>query len=98
MPDTAIPGRTPSAPTLDERALARALSGHHFIGGRFVPAASGKTFPVINPATGEQVAEAALGDAADVANAVEVAAKAQRSGRACRRASAARWWANARGC
>ena len=77
MPDTAPPGRTPAAPTRDERALARALSGHHFIGGRFVPPASGRTFPVVNPATGEQVAEAALGDAADVANAVEVAAKAQ---------------------
>jgi acyl-CoA reductase-like NAD-dependent aldehyde dehydrogenase len=78
MPDTVIPGRTPSAPTLDEKALARALSGHHFIGGRFVPAASGRTFPIVNPATGEQVAEAALGDAADVAIAVEVAAKAQK--------------------
>jgi acyl-CoA reductase-like NAD-dependent aldehyde dehydrogenase len=78
MPDTVIPGRTPSAPTLDEKALARALSGHHFVGGRFVPAASGRTFPIVNPATGEQVAEAALGDAADVANAVEVAAKAQK--------------------
>lgn len=77
MPDTAVPGRTPSAPTLDERALARALSGHHFIGGRLVPAASGRTFPIVNPATGEQVAEAALGDATDVAAAVEVAAKAQ---------------------
>jgi acyl-CoA reductase-like NAD-dependent aldehyde dehydrogenase len=78
MPDTVVPGRTPSAPTLDEKALARALSGHHFIGGRFVPAASGRTFPIVNPATGEQVAEAALGDAADVAIAVEVAAKAQK--------------------
>jgi acyl-CoA reductase-like NAD-dependent aldehyde dehydrogenase len=77
MPDTAVPGRTPSAPTRDERALARALSGHHVIGGRLVPAVSGKTFPVANPATGEQVAEAALGDAADVAAAVAAAAKAQ---------------------
>lgn len=78
MPDALLPARTPAAPTLEERALARALSGHHFIGGRFVPANSGGTFPIINPATGEQIAEAALGDAVDVANAVEVAARAQK--------------------
>ncbi len=59
-------------------ALARALSGKHFIGGRFVPAASGRTFPVVNPATGAEVARAAEGDAADVAAAVEDAARAQK--------------------
>ena len=69
---------TPQEPTLDERALARALSGHHYIGGRFVPARSGKTFAVVNPATGETIAEAAEGDAADVDAAVEVAAAAQK--------------------
>ncbi|GAN78009.1 aldehyde/betaine dehydrogenase [Acidisphaera rubrifaciens HS-AP3] len=63
---------------MDERALARALSGHHYIGGRFVPARSGKTFAVVNPATGETIAEAAEGDAADVDAAVEVAAAAQK--------------------
>jgi acyl-CoA reductase-like NAD-dependent aldehyde dehydrogenase len=72
------PHHTPSEPTLDERALARALSGHHFIGGQFVPAVSGKTFPIVNPATGEEVAQAAEGDAADVEAAVENAAKAQK--------------------
>ena len=51
------------APTLDERALARALSGQHLIGGRFVPARSGKTFAVVNPATGEEIGRAAEGDA-----------------------------------
>jgi acyl-CoA reductase-like NAD-dependent aldehyde dehydrogenase len=71
------PNPTPDAPTLDERALARALSGVHLIGGRLVPARSGATFPVVNPATGEQVAEAALGDAADVEAAVADAAEAQ---------------------
>ena len=75
MLDHAGPGQTP---ILDEKALARALSGVHFIGGRFVPAASGKTFAVVNPATGEQIGEAAEGDAADVAAAVEVAAAAQK--------------------
>ncbi len=67
----------PQAPTLAEGALARALSGCHLIGGRLVPSRSGATFPVVNPATGEQVGTAALGDAADVAAAVDNAAAAQ---------------------
>jgi len=73
------PHQTPEAPTRDERALSRALSGQHFIGGRFVPARSGKTFAVHNPATGEKVAEAAEGDAADVDAAVTNAATAQKA-------------------
>ena len=70
---------TASGPLLDERALARSLSGVHLIGGAFVPAKSGKTFAVVNPATGEEVARAAEGDAADVAAAVEDADAAQKS-------------------
>ena len=31
------PHSTPDAPTLDQQALATALSGHHLVGGRFVP-------------------------------------------------------------
>jgi acyl-CoA reductase-like NAD-dependent aldehyde dehydrogenase len=73
----AIP--TPDEPTLDERALAKALSGRHFIGGKFVPAHSGRSFPVVNPATGGQVAEAAEGDAADVDAAVRDADRAQKA-------------------
>lgn len=42
-------------PNLDPHALARELSGKHLIGGVTVPAASGKTFEVINPATGEAI-------------------------------------------
>lgn len=72
------PQATPQDPTLDERALARALSGQHLIGGRFVPARSGETFPVVNPATGEAVAHAANGDAADVDAAVADAERAQK--------------------
>jgi acyl-CoA reductase-like NAD-dependent aldehyde dehydrogenase len=70
---------TPHDPTLDEKALARALSGLHFINGALVPARGGKTFPVVNPATGEQVATAALGDAADVEAAVASASAAQKA-------------------
>lgn len=64
---------TPDAPTLDEKALAHALSGLHFIGGSLVPPRNGHTFPVVDPATGTTIGEAAQGDAADVEAAVGVA-------------------------
>jgi len=70
---------TPNAPTLDQQALATALSGRHFIGGRFVPARAGKTFAIVNPATGLEVAQAAEGDAADVEAAVLDADAAQKA-------------------
>ncbi|MCP1363878.1 aldehyde dehydrogenase family protein, partial [Halomonas sp. BBD48] len=47
-----------------------------FIGQRFVEAASGQRFPVINPATGEQLAEVASCDNADVELAVRHAREA----------------------
>jgi aldehyde dehydrogenase (NAD+) len=72
------PHPTPGAPTTDPFALAKALSGLHFIGGAYAPARSGKSFAVVNPATGEQVATAAEGDAADVDAAVRNAAEAQK--------------------
>ena len=43
-----------------------------FIGGKWVPAVSGKTFATVNPATEEVICEVAEGDAADV----DLAAKA----------------------
>ena len=73
------PHQSGAGPMLDERALARQLSGLHLIGGQFVPPRSGKTFAVVNPATGEEVARAAEGDAADVADAVEAADAAQKA-------------------
>jgi acyl-CoA reductase-like NAD-dependent aldehyde dehydrogenase len=73
------PLKTPEAPSADPFALAKALSGVHFIGGRFTPARSGKTFPVVNPATGVEVATAAEGDAQDVDAAVQDAARAQKA-------------------
>lgn len=72
------PVAVPAAPTTDERLLASALSGKHLIGGKLVPALSGKAFPVVNPATGEQVGTAAEGDAKDVDAAVQAAAAAQK--------------------
>jgi aldehyde dehydrogenase (NAD+) len=46
------------------------------IGGEWVPAASGETFPVINPATGETIMDVPRGAAADVDAAVSAAAEA----------------------
>jgi aldehyde dehydrogenase (NAD+) len=51
-----------------------------FIGGRWVPAASGKTFDTIHPATEEVIAQVAEGDAADVDLAVQAARNALENG------------------
>src|SRR5450432_1460184 len=50
------------------------------IGNRWVDAVSGKTFPVYNPATGEEIARVAEGDAKDADLAVKAARKAFESG------------------
>ncbi len=47
-----------------------------FIGGKWVPAKSGKTFETINPATEEVIADVAEGDKEDVDAAVKAARKA----------------------
>ncbi|HJY83699.1 MAG TPA: aldehyde dehydrogenase family protein [Candidatus Binatia bacterium] len=46
------------------------------IGGKWVDAASGKTFVTVNPATAEPLATVAEGDAADIERAVQAARKA----------------------
>jgi aldehyde dehydrogenase (NAD+) len=51
-----------------------------FIDGRWQDAASGKTFPTINPATEEIIAEVAEADAADVDRAAQAARRAFESG------------------
>ena len=43
--------RTPKAPRVKDQPL--------FIGGKFVDSVSGKTFPAINPATGETLCQVA---------------------------------------
>src|SRR5881275_3568138 len=50
------------------------------INGRWVDSVSGKTFPTINPATGEKICDVAEGDKADVDLAVAAARKAFESG------------------
>ena len=51
-----------------------------FVGGEFVPAASGKRFATVNPATGEAIAEVAEAGREDLDRAVAAARKAFESG------------------
>jgi aminobutyraldehyde dehydrogenase len=52
-------------------------TGHkNFVGGEWVEAVEGGTMEVLNPATGETIAEVPAGTAADVDRAVEAAARA----------------------
>ena len=50
------------------------------INGKWVPAASGKTFPTYNPATGEVLSRVAEGDAEDINRAVDAARAAFETG------------------
>ena len=51
------------------------------VGGNWVEAASGKTFEVYNPATGEVLANVAEGDSEDIDRAVKTARAAFETGR-----------------
>jgi 4-guanidinobutyraldehyde dehydrogenase / NAD-dependent aldehyde dehydrogenase len=66
----------------DVRRLAEELDirTRAFVDGEYVDAASGETFPKINPATGIEVAQVAAGDAEDVDRAVRGARAAFESG------------------
>ena len=59
-----------------------------FIGGEWVESSSGETMEVLNPATGEAIAEAPRATAEDVDRAVEAAKKAWASGGRRRRRTA----------
>jgi phenylacetaldehyde dehydrogenase len=52
----------------------------NFINGQWVPAVSGKSFPVYNPATGDEIAQCASGAMEDINRAVSAARKAFDSG------------------
>ena len=60
--------------TLDIQALFP--DGTQLIGGEWVPARGGDTIPVINPATGETLANVPRGGPDDVADAVAAASDA----------------------
>lgn len=62
------------------RALPQVRQTSCFIDGEWVPAASGKTFQTVNPATEEVICEVAEGDAEDVDRAVKAARRAFDSG------------------
>jgi 1-pyrroline dehydrogenase len=58
-------------------AVSVSVTKHkHFIAGEFVDSASGETMEVLNPATGEVIAEVPRGSAEDVERAVDAAKKA----------------------
>ena len=65
------------APTLDQHVTAFLEKPHRLlIGGNWVDAASGKTFPTYNPATGAVATQIAEGDREDVNRAVKAARRA----------------------
>jgi aldehyde dehydrogenase (NAD+) len=65
------------APALESTSILKLEKQYqHFIGGKFVVPAEGKYFESINPATGEVIAEFALGSAKDVEKAVLAARNA----------------------
>ena len=66
---------------LSEEARAFASTRHELlIGGERAPAADGRTFETVNPATGESIAEVAQGGPADVDRAVTAAREALEDG------------------
>jgi aldehyde dehydrogenase (NAD+) len=67
-------------PAKAARPLPRVPDQQMFINGRFVDSASGKTFPTLNPATGEPICQVAEGDKPDIDLAVKAARKAFESG------------------
>ncbi len=69
---TAPKARTVKPPKVKDQPL--------LIGGKWVDSVSGKTFPTINPATGETICQVAEGDKADVDLAVKAARKAFEDG------------------
>src|SRR5437868_7250997 len=64
--------RAPKPPQIKDQPL--------LIGGKWRDSVSGKTFPTLNPATGEVICQVAEGDRADVDLAVKAARKAFEEG------------------
>ena len=61
-----------AATSIQERVSIPAAT-QLLINNQWVPSESGKTFPTYNPATGEEIAQIAEADAADVDKAVKAA-------------------------
>jgi aldehyde dehydrogenase (NAD+) len=71
---------TATAPAARKMAPPKVKDRQMLIGGKWVNAASGKTFATQNPATGETICNVAEGDKADIDMAVKAARKAVESG------------------
>jgi len=69
-----------SLESLQSQASSLSYRSQAFIDGRYVPAASGKTFDNINPATGKVIARVAECDREDVDRAVKAARAAFEKG------------------
>src|SRR5690348_13482946 len=69
---TAAKPRTVKPPQVKDQPL--------FIGGKWLDSVSGKTFPTLNPTTGEVICQVAEGDKADIDLAVKAARKAFEDG------------------
>jgi len=65
---------TITAPVKDTQAAVKTTQ--LLINNQWIPSESGKTFPTVNPATGEEIAQVAEADAADVDKAVKAAREA----------------------
>ena len=70
----------PNTVSWHDRAKTLSLRTQAFINGRYVDSISGATFPRVNPATGQQLAEIAAGDTRDIDAAVAAARAAFDSG------------------
>src|SRR5436305_1044816 len=79
---------TPTLPPAIREWLSK--ERHLLIDGKWVPAQSGKTFEVTDPATGEVIAHVAEGDRADVDLAVKAARRAFEGGPWARMSPSAR--------
>src|ERR1700742_3734302 len=75
------PAASAGHPASAARAFLKSSPKSLLIGGKWVPAKSGKTFETINPSNEEVLALIAEGDKADVDEAVKVARKAYESGK-----------------
>jgi succinate-semialdehyde dehydrogenase/glutarate-semialdehyde dehydrogenase len=63
--------------SISEAGVVKAVDKELFIGGKWVPAAGGKTFPVLDPSTGETLCEVADASPADGVSALDAAVAAQ---------------------
>ncbi|WP_037306734.1 NAD-dependent succinate-semialdehyde dehydrogenase [Amycolatopsis orientalis] len=63
--------------SISEAGVVAAVDKELFIGGKWVPAANGKTFPVLDPSTGEALCEVADASPADGVSALDAAVAAQ---------------------